>query len=130
MKSIGFYFFFVVVSTALMMSSFIPLRYTTYCNWSLYFYSPNSSSNHIYEEYHPAAYDHYRVAATSQTQTGNRDFWTEFSLNGVKKYIYNAGSWFTYDYNGSSSPTLSMTLKISDGTGGVSMSGNVQVYND
>ncbi len=120
--------FSVVVLTILMTSSIIPIRYTTYCNWSLNYNNTYPSLSHMYREYHPSAYDHYRVAATSQTGSG--DYWTEFSLNGVKKYIYNSGSWFTYDYNGTSSPTLSMTFKVSDGTGSVSMSGNVQVYND
>ena len=127
MKRLGIKIISLLVS-AVFMSSVIQLRYTTYCNWSLNYNSTNPSLSRMYREYHPSAYDHYRVAATSQSGYG--DYWTEFSLNGYKKYIYSAGSWFTYDYNGSSSPTLSMTLKISDGTGGVSMSGNVQVYND
>lgn len=130
MNSIGIKIFSGVVIAILMASFFIPLRYTTYCNWSLVFYSPNSSSNQMYKEYHPSAYDHYRVAATNSGRSGNRDFYTVVSLNGVTHNLYNQGDFHTFNYNGTTSPTLSFSFVVSNGYGDAYMSGDVQVYND
>lgn len=130
MKLIGLKLLSAVISAIMISSLFAPSRYTTYCYWGMHFYSPNSSSNHMYEEYHPSAYDHYRIEATSSGRSGNRDFKTVVSLNGLTHDLNSGGDLYTFDYVYSSSPTLAFSFVVSDGYGDAHMSGNVQVYDD
>lgn len=127
MKIIGMKILSLFVSTIMLSSMMMTSGYHYYGSWSLK-YSVPGYSDHTAHTYYLAVHDHYRIEATSSggTQTPG----VKLTLNGVVQYLTGGGSLTTYDYTGTTSPTLTMILRYKSGAGSLYVSGNIQVEDD
>lgn len=110
-----------IVLSTLVLSSMICSSRSIYSNWSLY-YTGSDVGSQLTRNYNPPVYRHYRFTTTSMYGSCT----TKITCNGVIKYLNGVT---TFDYYGTTSPSI--TLKLEGYTAGspASMSGTMEVYN-
>jgi len=128
MNSIGIKLLSAVVAAATILPMLRTTDYTYYCSWDLN-YTGYYYGNHTYRSYSLPVHDEYRIRALYSNSTGNMEYKTKTTMNGVEYYLTSGGSVVTYFYNGSSNPTLALRLQYS-GTGSAEMSGDISYYDE
>ena len=127
MRIIGIKTLSLFVSTVMLASMMMTSSYHYYGSWTLR-YNVSGYSDHTSHTYYLAVHDHYRIEVTSTA--GSQTPGVKLTLNGVVQYLTGTGSLTTYDYTGTTMPTLTMILRYKSGAGPLYMAGNIQVEDD